>query len=374
MSQFFYDNPDDPSEPHQVEERTTPRTPQKKNRQKRFHENVPCEKCDKTFFNKDTLKKHTEDVHRNGLLKCNQCDYACKDGRSMKFHVQEFHEGKMLRCKLCDYEVSRKINLANHIRRKHAGLEYEYDTGKRIVEAFACTKCDHKAYTKERLTHHVKVKHEGFRYKCSKCNSNYSNKTTLKVHIREIHENMKKYKKNGIFQCEHCPEMFWTNSAAHSHIHFAHLKHGDQCQQCGKTIVSDPSRATRDNRSGYKKLEIKAQDVNKEEDQKPLVKTEDNHMINDDGIGVLDADEAADKTEDAEKEEEKMDIIKTEDINLTTADPIKAFNKEISEQTEDDSIKYPCHICDNEFSEQTSLRTHIILHLRISKGGRGLNI
>ena len=108
---------------------------------------------------------------------------------------------------------------------------------------------------------------------------------------------MKKYKKNGIFQCEHCPEMFWTNSAAHSHIHFAHLKHGDQCPQCGKTIVSDPSRATRDKRSGYKKLEIKAQDVNKEEDQRPLVKTEDNHMINDDGIGVLDADEAADETE-----------------------------------------------------------------------------
>ena len=109
-------------------------------------------------------------------------------------------------------------------------------------------------------------------------------------------------------------------------------------------------------------------------DRKTLVKTEDNNMINDDGIGVLDADEAADETEDSEKEEEKMDIIKTEDINLTTADPVKAPDKDISEQTEDDSIKYPCHICDNEFSEQSSLRTHIILHLRISKGGRGLNI
>ena len=80
MSQIFDD------EPQQVEERTTPRKPQKISTQKRFHENIPCKICDKTFFNKDTLKKHTEDVHRNDLLKCDKCEYACKGGskNSMK--------------------------------------------------------------------------------------------------------------------------------------------------------------------------------------------------------------------------------------------------------------------------------------------------
>ena len=33
---------------------------------------------------------------------------------------------------------------------------------------------------------------------------------------------------------------------------------------------------------------------------------------------------------------------------------------------ETDEIKYPCHICDNEFCDQNSLKKHVILHLKLS--------
>ena len=134
-------NPDDPPEFQQDQENqktassiieTPVRTALK--RQKRVHANVPCGKCGKTFFNSDGVKRHIEDAHRDGLLKCDQCDFTCKPRRSMTIHVQGVHEGKLLSCKLCNFKTNANPkNLGWHIQSKHAGMEYEFATGKRIV-------------------------------------------------------------------------------------------------------------------------------------------------------------------------------------------------------------------------------------------------
>ena len=347
-------DPDDPPEPQQdhedQEQESVPQDVAEKHatkRQKRFHQSVPCNQCGKTFFNTDSLKRHVEDLHRqtsNGLKKCDQCDYACKNSRNMKYHVQGVHEGKVWPCKLCDFEAKHKGTLIAHIKRKHEGMEYEFPTGKRVVKKwnsawcpkkYKCEKCDFQAGDKNYLKDHVKSIHDGDPYKCEKCPRTFNFVGRLNAHYREIHDRVTfpceflhcrkvfaleqllqihYYEKHvKVFKkCKECDEKFINLDSLHSHFHI-HIKNNEKCPKCGKII--------------------KHSQIKKEEEREGRQYLKQNH-----------SDHKDFKVENENLKQKKVDLKHKPVI-----------------------LKYPCHICDYEFCDQSSLKKHIVLHLNQSK-------
>ena len=363
-------NPDDPPEFQQDQENqkrassvieTPGRTAPK--RQKRVHANVPCGKCGKTFFNSDGVKRHMEDGHRDSLLKCDQCDFTCKPRRSMIIHVQGVHEGKLLSCKLCNFKANANPkNLVWHIQSKHAGMEYEFATGKRIVvdkrnkRKHLCEKCDFRAYTKQVLRDHIKSVHDGDPYECEKCHKTFISVYSLTGHYREQHEKVKyscdkcpkafslehllethKYEihikkiknRNKIRKCQECNEEVLGSGRLHRHFHFAHMKYNEKCPKCGKIRNMDGTVRTmsfHQMENNYnKKIKESEANQNQHSAEKMIVPTFKTPKI-----------------------EHDLDV-----------------DYDIKQET--DEIKYPCHICDNEFCDQNSLKKHVILHLKLSK-------
>ena len=319
-------NPDDPPEIQQVhkdqEQESVPQGIAEKSgtkKQKRFHQSVPCNQCGKTFFNTDTLKRHVKDLHRqtsDGLMKCDQCDYACKNSNNMKYHVQAIHEGKVWPCKLCDFEARHKGTLIAHIKSKHEGMEYEFPTGKRVVKKdnkqcpkkYNCEKCDYKTGNTSFLKDHIKSIHDGEPYKCEKCPRTFNFVGDLNAHYREIHDRV-------TFRCKkhNCRKVFALEQLLQIHEYEKHIK------------------------------------VFKKEKRTQYLNANQNHSDN----------------KDLKVDKETNIDIKAK--NETDID-IKVENETgIDIERETVVLKYPCHICEYEFCDQSSLKKHLVLHLCLYK-------
>ena len=69
--------------------------------------------------------------------------------------------------------------------------------------------------------------HKGITHKCKLCEKIFSFKSTLRKHIREIHEEMRPYK------CHVCEKDFKQKSAMDIHIQAIHeKKKPNKCQLC----------------------------------------------------------------------------------------------------------------------------------------------
>ena len=316
-------NPDDPPEIQQVqkdqEQESVPQGIAEKSgtkKQKRFHQSVPCNQCGKTFFNTDTLKRHVKDLHRqtsDGLMKCDQCDYACKNSNNMKYHVQAVHEGKVWPCKLCDFEARHKGTLIAHIKSKHEGMEYEFPTGKRVVKKdnkqlcpkkYNCEKCDYKTGNTSFLKDHIKSIHDGDPYKCEKCPRTFNFVGDLNAHYREIHDRV-------TFRCKkhNCRKVFALEQLLQIHEYEKHIN-------VFKNVKRTQYLNANQNHSDHKSLEV------------------------DNGTNI----------NTKAKNETDIDI-KVENVT------------DIDIEQETVVFKYPCHICEYESCDQSSLKKHLLLHL-----------
>ena len=182
------------------------------------------EDCEYSCLSKSSIDVHINDKHlKLKPFKCEECDLCFGKNSSLKTHIEIVHEGiiaekkpdvnnnirleKIYSCKICDKIFKRKSHVKEHINLKHfltkryfcefKNCDYsclckssidDHMNGKHLkLKPFKCEECDKSFGKKSTLKTHIKMIHEGIKFKCSMCNAKLCKKQSLEQHLETIH-------------------------------------------------------------------------------------------------------------------------------------------------------------------------------------------
>ena len=135
-------------------------------------------------------------------LQCNQCDYKSMWKTSIRRHKRSEHEGITYTCNRCHQKIKwSKNSLKEHIDRKH----------KTATEK--CDQCEYVAGNQQILSRHIaKVHEEKYKRKwnCSFCDKTTTSKYGLRMHVRYVHEGVKREPGEviNLWRCGQCEKYF----------------------------------------------------------------------------------------------------------------------------------------------------------------------
>ncbi|XP_058462500.1 zinc finger protein 888-like [Malaya genurostris] len=164
-----------------------------------------CASCEKTFYNGEYLKLHTDSVHKLGETN----------------NFTDSDQERKFKCNICSALFRLNSSLRNHTRRVHC------------TERVVCEKCGASFKTSSEAKAHMRFRHEqNSRYKCEFCDKRCSTSSVLATH-RRTHTNERPY------QCpyEGCPKTYKTNGALIKHVRANHTNerpykcHYDSCEK-----------------------------------------------------------------------------------------------------------------------------------------------
>lgn len=232
---------------------------------------VACGKCNVEFQRQDYLDVHdmlhsetnpagfiteycelmdlVSDIEASvmpGPMNCGKCDLVFGSRKELLFHVITCH-GAIYKCEICEEVVNDKKKLFAH-RSKHKHVE---DKGQE-EKAFKCEDCG-VSYCRESFL----LKHRGRSHCCSSCTKTFSSATSLAQHEYEVHcvvyicpqqgcgkvfkskLNLKRHKRNHIETptvCSLCGKVFNTSRRMKDHLR----THSDErkfvCPVCNKSF------------------------------------------------------------------------------------------------------------------------------------------
>lgn len=232
---------------------------------------VVCGKCNVAFQRQDYLDVHdmlhsetntagfvteycelmdlVSDIETSavqGAMNCCKCVFVCGSRKELLFHVITCH-GAIYRCEICEEVVNDKKKLFAH-RSKHKLAEDK----SQVEKAFKCEECG-VSYSRESFL----LKHRGRSHRCSSCNKTFSTATSLAKHEYEVHSvvyicpeqgcgkvfksklNLKRHKRNHIEKptvCSLCGKVFNTSRRMKDHLR----THSDErkfvCPVCNKSF------------------------------------------------------------------------------------------------------------------------------------------
>ena len=112
-------------------------------------------------------------------------------------------------------------NLKHHVKKIHEGIKNFGQTLSHV-----CKQCGELFYRKFKLTLHIQSVHDGIKYKCNKCEKQYSGKNGLQQHIRYEHEVR--------YPCQFCVFRGTSQSKLRQHTEKIHDGEKYQCEFCEK--------------------------------------------------------------------------------------------------------------------------------------------
>ena len=151
------------------------------------------QKLESNFEQRNSKKPH----------KCNVCLENFAESDKLKLHKLIVHDGKKpFKCTGCNYKSSMKGNVTKHIRNDHKGQKVEFE-GK-ILE---------NDIINEPILGPKK------RYDCKLCGGILATSSSLKMHVKTVHES------NKLFKCSGC----WYRSSDGGNVR-KHIKnrHGEE--------------------------------------------------------------------------------------------------------------------------------------------------
>ena len=221
-----------------------------------------CKKCNKDFDKKDSFKHHSKANHQHF---CDKCEYAFVYTYELKLHMKIIHEGKekQYTCGICNKQM---MDLTYHLRiHQHANLispinntnptntinqiketryfkmqngkfkcfkcEKQYttksDAGRHYVRAHMgmdnfCSFCPYVAYDEHRLKEHINIAHSEKKFQCKCCGKGFQNELCYKVHISKVHD---------IF-CDKCEKSFVNLGQLGRHLNIDHKEAEFNCTHC----------------------------------------------------------------------------------------------------------------------------------------------
>ena len=194
------------------------------------NENVwkSCKHCGKTFPKQSYLRRHMSNAHEEIAFECKHCDMKFSRSRKLKEHVRNVHpsgpSGPKLKYK-CDFKACENTFLTFAEMRDHKANDHVGDPMN-----YYCEHCAKGYNDKKNYKRHLISVHGDKRFPCTICGKDFGLETTLKAHIKTIHDCIKNY------SCEEagCGKAYATPSLLKIHVDRVHKGIRIFCELCGK--------------------------------------------------------------------------------------------------------------------------------------------
>ncbi|XP_044727324.1 zinc finger protein 470-like [Chrysoperla carnea] len=192
---------------------------------------LQCQRCDKSFKDRCSLKKHTKEVHSRieKYVTCHICGRSITK-KCLQNHLETHNEHRdKVKCDICSKELSQQ-SLQNHIRQVHGD--------QKAIRNHLCNICGFAARKPSDLQRHLLIHSTERPYACDRCEKTYRRDDSLKQHISHVHLNERKY------QCKFCSQAFYERRhlVHHERRHTGEKPH--KCEVCGKAFAQKTALIT----------------------------------------------------------------------------------------------------------------------------------
>ena len=205
---------------------------------KKSHLKTPksyCDKCEKSFKNKNILKNHIRDKHSGNVYMCDECDFTCT-GPTLATHKQMKHGPSSLICPFCDFTTMLPQVLEEHKKGNHysrllfSSKNKSSEKVRKEREAqmnFSCTICKTEFKSRQTLGLHIQTKHQGIRFNCpeNECKFVANQKGSLKIHLNAVHLGITK-------NCKLCDYRAGQATHLRKHMMIKHNASPFSCSSC----------------------------------------------------------------------------------------------------------------------------------------------
>ncbi|CRK95082.1 CLUMA_CG008560, isoform A [Clunio marinus] len=224
-----------------------------------------CEKCEKSFCNMMSMKKHCAAIHREAnpfkekRFKCDKCPKRYLTEFLLGQHKLSHLNLKNQKCNQCSFATNTIYDLKNHIKRIHQSVKSfpctELNCGKSFkrrcdmenhkksvhttIKVYVkCPVCD-VIILEKGLQSHMSNRHsekgQNRPFECSICGKTERYESNLIRHVEAVHMPTDR----GVtYHCPQCPQTFFRRRelTSHSFEHYTGVVH--VCEECGNRYKS----------------------------------------------------------------------------------------------------------------------------------------
>ncbi|XP_030033527.2 zinc finger protein 595 isoform X2 [Manduca sexta] len=166
-----------------------------------------CESCVVGFEFEMAWKSHVEKQHNKTGFTCELCKSVLSSASSLKEHGRRHL--RRYECTICKKRYKDEYSAVQHFNELHS-------VAGAIMVEFQCPQCDFSTRSHRSLRYH-RSKHKQDKDKCSICGNEFTNKSSLKIHMYTLHK-----QSSRVYKCEPCGKVYRGKSGLFTHLSTAH--------------------------------------------------------------------------------------------------------------------------------------------------------